>query len=55
MNPNNIYLTNDILLHSHRREQERQRLINEARSQQRQPRAARSLPLWTLILRTFGR
>lgn len=55
MNPQNIFLTNDILHNSHRREQERQRLINEARFHQRQPGARRSLPLWTLILRTLGR
>lgn len=52
MNPSNIYLTNDILLNSHRRERDRQQLISEARAAQRRPRR---LPVWTLMLRTLGR
>ncbi len=55
MNPSNIYLTNDILLNSHRRERDRQRLINEARAVQRRPHGQRSLPIWTLVLSTLGR
>lgn len=55
MNPSNIYLTNDILRSSHRRERDRQQMISEARAAQARPHRRRSLPIWTLVLRTLGR